>query len=67
MGKAITTLIVLAVLIVGGIWIYNRNDDDLALDDNATTTENFSGIGGPEEGFDPLEDADTEVEEDSKG
>jgi hypothetical protein len=65
MGKAITTLIVLALIIAGGIWMFNRNDD-LALDGNANGTEvEDLGTGGAEEGVDPLED-DLEPEE-SKG
>ena len=49
--------------------MFNRGDNDLALDGAATTTENFSGIGGPEEGYDPLEDVNFEDEEnlESKG
>lgn len=67
MGKAITTLVILALVIAGGIWLFNRNGGDLARDGAATTTEDFSGIGGPEEDYDPLEGTDDVEMEESKG
>ena len=63
MAKAITTLIVLAVLIVGGIWLYNRNDN--VATEGAPTDENYTGTGGPEAGYDPLDlDIDGDVDAD---
>jgi len=58
MGKTITTILVVLLLIVGGFWIFGGGDGDIALDDNnATTTQDeLTGTGGPEDGFDPLED-----------
>lgn len=56
MGKTITTVLVVLLLIVGGFWLFNRGDENLARDNdvNATTTD-FTGVGGPDDGFDPLE------------
>lgn len=57
MSKTITTLLVLALIIAGGIWLFGRGEGDVALDANATTTtEDLTGTGGPDEGFDPLEE-----------
>lgn len=56
MSKAITTLLVLAVIIAGGFWLFNRDTGDVAFEANATTTESMTGTGGPDEGYDPLED-----------
>lgn len=54
--KTIGTIIAIVLLIVVGFLIFNGNDGDLAGNgDNATTTENLTGTGGPEEGFDPLD------------
>jgi hypothetical protein len=58
MSKTITTLLLLAVVIIGGIWLFNRNDGDVALDANAAPTTEDLGTGGPDEGYDPLEDED---------
>lgn len=53
--RTIISLLVLAVVIAGGIWLFNRADN-LAVDTNGTTnTENVTGTGGPEEGYDPLD------------
>lgn len=64
MGKTITTVLVVLLLVIGGFWLFNRGDENLARDNdvNATTTD-FTGIGGPDEGFDPLEGLDGNDEE----
>ena len=71
MGKTITTLVVLAIIIAGGIWFFNRNDNNLATGGNATSTDNLTGTGGPEDNYNPLEDYESNTEdnttEDSKG
>lgn len=65
--RTLGALLVLAVIIAGAFWLVNRGDVDLARDElNATTTENMTGTGGPDEGYDPLEDADDD-NVDSKG
>lgn len=57
MSKTITTLLVLALIIVGGIWLFGRDDGDVARDVNATSTvEDLTGTGGPDDGYDPLEE-----------
>ncbi len=77
MSKTITTLLLLAVLIVGGFWLAGRSGD-LARDNNgaaATTTEDLTGVGGPEDGYDPLQELNStdgngngvNYDEDSKG
>lgn len=70
-GKTIATIIGLVLLVLVGFWIFNNNDLDLAgnNDTNATTTENqdLTGTGGPEEGFDPLEDVDDDLYLNSDG
>lgn len=65
--RTLISLLVLAVVIAGGIWLFNRADDNLALDANGNpvTEENLTGTGGPEEGYDPLDlDGDGDVDED---
>ncbi len=56
MSKTITTLLVLALIILGGIWLFGRGDGDLVDAGNNTTTEDLTGTGGPEDGYDPLEE-----------
>ncbi|MCR4279486.1 MAG: hypothetical protein NUV78_01975 [Candidatus Zambryskibacteria bacterium] len=59
MGKTITTVLVVLLLIVGGFWLFNRGDGNLVREnDENTTTTDFTGIGGSDEGFDPLEGSD---------
>lgn len=63
MSKTITTLLVLAVLIAGGFWLFNRDTGDVAYDASATTTtEDLTGTGGPDDGYDPLEDSEDDIE-----
>jgi hypothetical protein len=53
--------IVALVLVVGlGIWFYNRSENNLAQQNgNASSTESQNGIGGPDNGFDPLDDSNS--------
>lgn len=63
--KTIASVIGLMVIVVIGFMLFRADDNNLARDNSrievgATTTEdNLNGIGGPEEGFDPLEGMDT--------
>jgi hypothetical protein len=68
------------LIVFVGFLVFRGGDGNLARDRNnteigaTTTEENLNGIGGPEEGFDPLEGMDTTEREynydenvDSKG
>lgn len=54
--RTIGTIIALMLVLALGFWIFDRSEEDLVRDGtyNATTTE--SGIGGPDDGFDVLDD-----------
>lgn len=61
MSKTITTLLVLALIIGGSIWFFGRDGGNVARDLNATSTvENLTGTGGPDDGYDPLENWEEE-------
>lgn len=67
MGKAITTLIVLALIVAGGIWMFNRNGNDVAVEDANSSVYDLTGTGGPEGDFDPLDlDRDGDVDQDDE-
>ncbi len=62
--RTLISLLVLAVVIAGGIWLFNRADSNVALEPNPSG-ENYTGTGGPEAGYDPLDlDGDGDVDDD---
>lgn len=73
MGKTIGTILVVALLVLVGFWLFNSGDGDVALDgnENATSTElDLTGTGGLDEGEeDPLDmdDGETFLDEDGDG
>ena len=68
--KGLITLAGIVVLVIVGFLIWGGDDTDLARDangQNATTTDDFTGIGGAEDDFDPLEGFDNPGSSDGTG
>jgi hypothetical protein len=57
MGKAIVTILTLALLVLVGFFIFDRDDDSLITEGNGVATStDLTGTGGADDNFDPLED-----------
>jgi hypothetical protein len=62
--RTIASIIAIALIIFVGYLVFRGNDGNLATDNATSTEENLNGIGGPEEGYDPLQDTDGDGEPD---
>ncbi len=69
--RTIASIIGIALIVFVGFLVFRGGNVDLAQDRNNSEIEtsaaenNLNGIGGPEDGFDPLEGMDTTEDENS--
>jgi hypothetical protein len=68
MGKAIVTILTLALLVLVGFFIFDRDDDALITEGNgAATSTDLTGTGGADDDFDPLLNPNENEEYNDKG
>lgn len=58
--RTIASIIAIALIIFVGYLVFRGNDGNLARENATSTEENLNGIGGPEEGYDPLLDTNND-------